>query len=190
MAHLYFITEVIFIKPTKNCIRNIKYLFTRISVLSFRWIFAVFVLRGWKWISSEDGDSKDQLISSLADFILHLMSHLSEKFVNCYLVYKQLALQTRSNLTIGTCCIVQKKSILTTLTIDVKCIAQKAYMKYFTKTFLWPLGNIWTLQIFHIYLRLRPNILETILLPVEYGPDLCMGKTLNQLLLSVFYIAT
>ena len=117
------------------------------------------------------------------------MSHLSEKFVNCYLVYKQLALQTRSNLTNGTC-IVQKKSILTALTIDVKCIAQKAYMKYFTKTFLWPLGNIWTLQIFHIYLRLRPNILETILLPVEYGPDLCMGKTLNQLLLSVFYIAT
>ena len=50
---------------------------------------------------------KDQLISSLADFILHLMSHLSEKFVNCYLVYKQLALQTRSNLTNGTC-IVQK----------------------------------------------------------------------------------
>ena len=111
MAHLYFITEVIFIKPTKNCIREIKYLFTRISVLSFRWIFAVFVLRGWKWISSEDGDSKDQLISSLADFILHLMSHLSEKFVNCYLVYKQLALQTRSNLMNGTCTVQKKINI-------------------------------------------------------------------------------
>ena len=65
-----------------------------------------------------------------------------------------------------------KKSILTALTIDVECIAQKTYIKYFTKTFLWPLGNIWTLKILHIYLRLRPNILETILLPVEYGPDL------------------
>ena len=84
--------------------------------------------------------------------------------------------------------VLYKKSILTALTIDVKCIAQKAYMKYFTKTFLWPLGNIWTLKILHIYLRLRPNILETILLPVEYGPDLCSGQNFKPT--STFHIFT